>query len=186
MKTINKERDEKILEDLKTTLNCSETGKKFGVSHERVRQIAEENNFFVKKMIKKKAEGILENFIRDDDFKKKLSTKDVYYVHKHLGLSYIEMKQTKVKTKVLQLFGEGLDRNQIAEKIGVCRETVAKILIDEGYQAIFRGKKKSDRDKEIYRLVVKEGKSRAEVATLFNMTETNVGYCIRSVQKSQK
>ena len=99
-----KKRDQLIIEEFKKTGKCSEVGRKFRLTGERVRQIVGEENNLVSKTIRvKETQEFLtkrKNTLGIETF---LTTNESYKIKAHLGVKYKDIKEENLK-KLFYIF----------------------------------------------------------------------------------
>ena len=152
-----KKRDQLIIEEFKKTGKCSEVGRKFRLTGERVRQIVGEENNLVSKTIRvKETQEFLtkrKNTLGIETF---LTTNESYKIKAHLGVKYKDIKEENLKKTILDLYKKDKSRKRIAATLGICYRTVSKYLdLHKQAPGCFRKEKLNERDKEIYTYWVK-------------------------------
>lgn len=180
------ERNNVIVEHFKQSGSLIKTGKEFGLTDERVRQIAKAEGVLTKDVRKVKAKQLLESVKDTLGLSTSLSPKDSRQIAHHLGVSYKQLKERNLQEAILECYEAGMCRVEIAKHLNVHYRTVSKYLSCENMpKGCLRGGETKERDAKLYadwKIIHKnEGQthSLAQVARKYNMTYENAYYCVK-------
>lgn len=181
----NLKKQEQIIAHLKTTLCCTTTGKKFSLTGERVRQIAQENNINI---IELRKTNFLEkyNLVKDKlGLGEELTVDDAAYLAKNFNIQYKDVIAENITRAALELNKLGIGRVKAAHQLNLHYRTVSKYLdLKKVEPGCYRGEALKKRDAEMYLVWKKENKKDPKhamgiVSKLYNISSTNVLYCLR-------
>ena len=119
-------RNKKVVEHFKISGSLIKTGKEFGISRERVRQIAKREGFTWKGLQKEKAERLSEKLNYVVGFRYRTTHKEQHLLLKWGKQNYSSLQQKNTRELVLECYEAGMNRQQTAEKLRVNYRTVSR------------------------------------------------------------
>ncbi len=171
------ERAHRIASAMREHKSLVKVGKMYGITDERVRQIIKTIGSDIKGMKTLAAINIVESMGSEAGLSKRLDKNQSHRLQYSLGFGAQDLYARSRSETCLRLYREGKSRYEICDITGLCYRTVGLYLLKTGNRSLVKGEERKQRDANVAAKRA-EGFTLKELSVIFEMTQTNIAYCI--------